>query len=89
MRFRCSASATWTLTATLRRARGAQAARLHVATGLLARQTFTAHMGTGTVRLRIPRVRLAGMREVVIRVQARVRADGKSVQRSLIVRIGA
>jgi glucose/arabinose dehydrogenase len=89
VRFRGNTPATWTLTASLRRVRGAHATRLHGAGGLLARKTFKAHTGTGTVRLAIPRGRLAGMREVVIRVQARVRAGTKSVQRSLTVRVGA
>ena len=53
------------------------------------RKTFKAHTGSGTVRLRIPRARLAGMRAVVIRVQANVRAGGKSLQRSILVRVSA
>ncbi len=38
------------------------------------RKTFKAHIGSGTVRLRIPQARMAGMRTLVVRVQAAVRA---------------
>jgi glucose/arabinose dehydrogenase len=87
VRFRGDTSATWTITATLRRAAAVQPTRLHDAHGRLVRKTFKAHTGSGTVRLQIPRARLAGMRTLVIRVQATVRAGGKSVQRSVLVRV--
>jgi glucose/arabinose dehydrogenase len=89
LRFRSDAPATWTVTATLRRAATVRATRLQAARGRLAQKTFKAHTGSGTVRLRIPRARLANMRTVVIRVHARVRAGGQSVQRSLLVRVSA
>ncbi|HET6172653.1 MAG TPA: PQQ-dependent sugar dehydrogenase [Gaiellales bacterium] len=87
IRFRGSTAATWTLIATLQRARGRHATRMHAARGRLARRTFRAHTGTGTVRLRLPPKRLAGMQEIVVRVQAHVRAGGKSLRRSVIVRV--
>ena len=89
VRFSSNTSATWRITVTMRRTAKLQATRLRSAHGRLARKTFKAHTGSGTVRLRIPRARLAGMRTVVVRVQANVRAGGKSVQRSLLVRITA
>jgi glucose/arabinose dehydrogenase len=89
VRFRSDTSATWTVTATLRQAAPLRATRLRSAHGRLVRKTFKAHTGSGTVRLRIPRARLAGMRAVVVRVQANVRAGGKSVQRSVLVRVSA
>ena len=89
VRFRSNASATWRITATMRRARGLHDARLHPASGRLARKTFKAHTGSGTVRLRIPAARLKGMRALIIRVQARVQASGTTVQSSLLVRVGA
>jgi hypothetical protein len=87
VRFRANRSATWALTATLRLARGAHAARLRAAHGRLARKAFRAHVGSGTVRLRLPRGRLAGAGMLVIRVQARVRAGGASLQRAVLVRV--
>jgi hypothetical protein len=87
LRFRANASATWALTATLRQARGVHATRLRAAHGRIATKTFKAHVGSGTVRLRVPHARMAGMRTLVIRVQARVRAGGKSVQRAVLVRV--
>ena len=89
VRFRGSTAATWTLTATLRKVAKQRAARLQTSHGRLARTTFKARSGSGTLRLRIPAARLKGMRAVVIRVQARVQANGKTVQRSLMVRVGA
>ena len=41
------------------------------------------------MRLPIPAARLKDMRTVVIRVEARVQANGKTVRRSLLVRVGA
>jgi glucose/arabinose dehydrogenase len=87
VRFRADGSATWTITATLRQSAKVRATRLHTAHGQLARKTFTAHTGSGSVRLRIAGARLAGMRTLIVRVQANVRAGGQSVQRSLLVRI--
>jgi PKD domain-containing protein len=87
VRFRANRSAAWTLTATLRLARGVHATRLHAAHGRLARKTFRAHVGSGTVRLRLPRARLAKMGMLVIRVQARVRAGGITLRRSVLVRV--
>ena len=89
VRFSGNTSATWRITVTMRRTAKLQATRLRSAHGRLARKTFKAHTGSGTVRLRIPQARLAGMRTVVVRVQANVRAGGKSVQRSLLVRVTA
>jgi hypothetical protein len=89
LRFRSDASATWTVTATLRRAATVRTARLQAARGRLAQKTFKAHTGSGTLRLRIPRARLAGMRTVVIRVHALVQAGGQSVQCSLLVCVSA
>jgi Glucose / Sorbosone dehydrogenase/PKD domain len=89
VRFRSNTSAAWTVTATMRRTAKLGTARLRPARGILVRKAFKAHTGSGSLRLRIPRARLAGMRTVVIRVQARVTANGKSVQRSLMVRVGA
>jgi hypothetical protein len=87
VRFKTDRSATWTITATVRQAAKLRAVRLQTAHGRLARKTFKAHTGSGAVRLRIPVARLAGMRTLVIRVQATVRAGGKSVQRTLLVRV--
>jgi PKD domain-containing protein len=89
VRFRSNTPATWTVTATLRRATMVRTTRLQTRRGRLVQKTFKAHTGRGTVRLRIPRARLAGIRTAVIRVHALVRADGKSVQRSLLVRVSA
>ncbi len=87
VRFRANASATWALAATLRQARRVHATRLHAAHGRLARKAFKAHVGSGTVRLRVRPARMAGMKVLVVRVQARVRAGGKSVQRAVLVRV--
>jgi hypothetical protein len=87
VRFKTDRSATWTITATVRQAAKLRAVRLQTAHGRLARKTFKAHTGSGAVRLRIPVASLAGMRTLVIRVQATVRAGGKSVQRTLLVRV--
>ena len=87
IRFRTNGSATWTITATLRQSAKLQATRLQTAHGRLARKTFKAHTGSGSLRLRLPDTRLAGMRILIVRVQATVRAGGKSLQRSLLVRI--
>jgi glucose/arabinose dehydrogenase len=87
LRFRSDMPATWTVTATLRRAATLHTTRLQAARGRLAQMRFKSHTGSGTVRLRIPRARLAGMRTLVIRVHALVQAGGKSVQRSLFVRV--
>ena len=87
IRFRANASATWALAATLRQARRVHATRLHAAHGRLARKAFKAHVGSGTVRLRVRPARMAGMKVLVVRVQARVRAGGKSVQRAVLVRV--
>jgi hypothetical protein len=89
VRFRSDTSATWTVTATLRRAAKLRTSRLQPGRGRLAQKTFVAHTGSGTVRLRIPRARLAGMGTLLIRVVALVGADGKWVQRSLVVRVSA
>jgi glucose/arabinose dehydrogenase len=89
LRFRNETPATWTVTATLRRAARLRTTRLQAAGGRLAQKTFAAHTGSGALRLPIPRARLAGMRALVIRVHALVQADGKSVQRSLFVRVSA
>jgi glucose/arabinose dehydrogenase len=89
VRFRGNAPATWTLAATLRHARGLHDVRMHAATGRLGGKTFKAHTGSGTMRLRIPAAALKGRREVVIRVQARVRFLGETVRRSISVRVGA
>ncbi|MDP9258468.1 MAG: PQQ-dependent sugar dehydrogenase [Actinomycetota bacterium] len=89
VRFRGNAPATWTLTATLRRTRGLHEARMRPASGRLYRKTFKAHTGSGTMRLRIPAATLTGRREVVIRVEARVRFGGQTVRRSIGVRVGA
>jgi len=89
VRFRSDLPARWTLTATMRKTAKSPAASLRTAHGRLARTTFKAHTGTGTVRLRIPVARLRGMRTVIIRVQARVQAGGKSLQRSVTARVGA
>ena len=58
------------------------------ASGALAATTFRAHTGTGTLRMKLPRTRLAGVQAVVIRVQAHVRAPGGWIRRSLLVRVG-
>jgi hypothetical protein len=87
VRFRTDRSATWIITATLRQSATVRAARLWSAHGRLARTTFKAHTGSGSVRLRIAGARLTGMRALVVRVRANVSAGGKSVQRSLVVRI--
>ena len=89
VRFRGDAAATWAFTATLRMAAKLHAARLRAARGVLARKSLNAKAGSGTVRLRIPRARLAGMGTLVIRVRARVSIGGKFVLRSVIVRITA
>ena len=89
VRFRCSASATWTLTATLRRARGAPGVALARRDRSARQADLHGAHGHGHGPAPHPEGPAGRMREVVIRVQARVRADGKSVQRSLIVRIGA
>ena len=63
VRFRANASATWTITATLRQARqAARDAGCAPLTDGSRSKTFKAHTGSGTVRLRIPAARLAGMR---------------------------
>jgi glucose/arabinose dehydrogenase len=89
VRFRSNTSATWTMTATMRKAAKLHAARLRNSRGRLAKKTFQAHTGAGTVRLRIPAARLKGMRAVVIRVQARAQANGASVLGSVLVRVSA
>jgi hypothetical protein len=62
---------------------------MHAASGRLGSKTFKAHTGSGTMRLRIPAAALKGRREVVIRVQARVRFLGETVRCSISVRVGA
>ena len=54
VRFRSDRSATWTITATMRKTAKLHAARLRPAHGQLVRKTFKAHTGSGAVRLRIP-----------------------------------
>jgi glucose/arabinose dehydrogenase len=88
VRFRSDLPVRWTLTATLRTTAKLQAARLRPAHGKLVRTTFKAHNGTGAVRLHVPARRLENLRTVIIRVQGRVQAGGKSLQRSVSVRIG-
>jgi glucose/arabinose dehydrogenase len=88
VRFRSNTAATWTVTATMRKVAKLPSARMRAAHGRLARKTFKARSGSGTLRLRIPPARLEGMRAVVIRVQARVQVNGKAVTRSLLVRVG-
>lgn len=87
IRFRGDAWATWALTATLRKAAKLPARRLLAAHGTLARISIKARTGTGAVRLRIPRAGLAGMSALVIEVRAPVSFDGKSVLRSIFVRV--
>ena len=87
VRFKTDRPATWTITATLRQASRLGATRLQAAHGRLVRRTFKAHTGSGSLRLHIAGAKLAGMRTLVVRLQAGVRAGGKSVQRSLLVRI--
>jgi glucose/arabinose dehydrogenase len=86
--FRTNMPATWTIQTTMQQTLTRHARRFRRAHGALSSRTFRAHTGTGTVTLPIPRARLAGMRTVVIRVQARVRAAGGTVRRSLLVRVG-
>jgi glucose/arabinose dehydrogenase len=88
VRFRNGLPVRWTLTATMRKTAKLRATRLRAAHGRLARTTFKAHTGSGAVRLRIPAGRLEGMRTVIIRVQARIQAGGRSLQRSVSVRVG-
>ncbi|MDX6563117.1 MAG: hypothetical protein QOD65_2931 [Gaiellales bacterium] len=89
VRFRSNTSATWTITARMRKVAKLRIAQLQESRGPLARKTFQAHTGNGSVRLRIPLARLKGMRKVVIRVQARAEANGMSVKSSVLVRVGA
>jgi glucose/arabinose dehydrogenase len=89
VRFRSNASASWRMTATMRKVARQQDARLRASRGRLVRRSFAAHTGDGTVRLRIPLARLEGMRAVIIRVQARAQADGATVRSSVMVRVGA
>jgi glucose/arabinose dehydrogenase len=89
VRFRGNTAATWRITATMRKVAKLSATRLQVSPGRLARRTFKARSGSGTMRLPIPAARLKGMRTVVIRVEARVQASGKTARRSLTVRVGA
>ena len=88
VRFRSSTSATWRVTATMRKVARVGATQLRTSRGRLARKTFQAHAGNGTLRLRIPLARLKGMRTVVIRVQARAQANGATVKSSVLVRVG-
>jgi hypothetical protein len=87
IRFRGDAWATWALTATLRKAAKLPASRLRAAHGTLARISIRARTGTGTVRLRIPRADLAGMSAAVIEVRAPVSSGGRSVLRSIVIRV--
>jgi hypothetical protein len=87
VRFRGDAWATWALTATLRKAAKLPASRLRAAHGTLARISIRARTGAGTVRLRIPRADLAGMSAAVIEVRAPVSWGGKSVLRSILIRV--
>ena len=89
IRFKTNTPATWKVTATMQRTTKLHANHSQRASGTLSAKTFRAHTGTGTVRLAIPRSRIAGMQAVVIRVRAYVRAPGGTIRRSLLVRIGA
>ena len=88
VRFRSNTSATWRITATMRKVAEAGHRAAATSRGRLARKTFAAHTGNGTLRLRIPLARLKGMRTVVIRVQARAQANGATVKSSVLVRVG-
>ncbi len=88
VRFGGNTPATWTITASLERVLRPGAAHAKTTHARLATTTFKAHTGTGAVRLRIPARRLAHMRMAVIRVQARMQAGGKSLRRSVLVRVG-
>jgi glucose/arabinose dehydrogenase len=89
IRFRNNTPATWTITTTIQRTTELHANHARRASGTLSAKTFRAHNGKGTVRLAIPRSRMAGMQAIVIRVRAQVRAPGGTIRRSLLVRIGA
>ena len=60
VRFRSERVGHLAITATMRQAAKLQRDPADAAHGRLARKTFKAHTGSGTVRLRIPRARLAG-----------------------------
>ena len=89
VRFSANTSATWTIKATIQGTARLHARSLVRANVKLASKTFKAHTGDGVVRLAIPRARLVGMRMLVIRLQATVRAPGGTVVRTLLVRAGA
>jgi glucose/arabinose dehydrogenase len=89
LRFRSNLPATWKLTATMWKTARAPHGRYRAARGVLARTTVKARSTSGTVRLRLPARRLARMRGVIVRVQAQVQADGRTLRRSLLVRVGA
>jgi hypothetical protein len=87
IRFRGDAWAKWALTATLRKAARLRTSRLRTAHGTLARISIKVRTGTGTVHLRIPRAAMDGMRAMLIEVRAPVSFGGKSVLRSIFVRV--
>jgi glucose/arabinose dehydrogenase len=89
VRFAINTPATWTIRATIRQTARLHARRLMRANVKLASKTFKAHTGDGVVHLAIPRTRLAGLRMLVVRLQATVSAPGGIVQRTLLVRVGA
>ena len=88
IRFKTNAPATWTVKARMKRTTKLHAKHFRRASGALAATTFRAHTGTGTLRLKLPRARLADMQAVVIGVRAHVRATGGSIRRSQLVRVG-
>ena len=88
VRFSTNTPATWTIKATIQGTARLHAKSLLRADVKLASKTFNAHTGEGVVHLAIPRARLAGMRMLVIRLEATVRAPGGTVVRTLLVRAG-
>jgi hypothetical protein len=88
VRFKTNTPSTWTIKTSLARTTKLHAKHFRRASGALSSKTFRAHTGTGTLRLKLPRIRLAGMQSVVIRVQMHVRAIGGTIRRSLLVRVG-
>ncbi len=83
VRFRSNVPATWTVTATLRKAAKAPAARLQDGRRAARQEAVQGtHRQRGGAPARFRPARLADTRLVVIRVQARVQAGGKSLQRS-------
>jgi len=88
VRFKTNTPATWTVKASMKRTTKLHARHFRRASGALTSTTFRAHTGTGTLRLKLPRARLADLQAVVMRVQAHVRAPGGSIRRSLLARVG-